>query len=156
MGKQYVAIKDNVILKMFRTKGNEADIKRSCAYLKLDYDRIELVPTGAKTHSNMHSGEFEKGWKLKSLEMRIKDGYRTCPPHLKVKGDIVTEKTLKEQIDDGVIKLETYQYYDEIKKKIKIDESKLPKPKAPTQEELLSELSALVARGKEIENLLKK
>lgn len=156
MGKQYVAIKDNVILKMFRTKGNEADIKKSCAYLKLDYDRIELVPTGAKTHSNMHSGEFEKGWKLKSLEKRIKDGYRTCPPHLKVKGDVITEKSLKEKIDDGVITLESYQYYDDTEKAIKIDEAKLPKPKALTQAELLSELSALVTRCKEIENLLKK
>jgi uncharacterized protein YicC (UPF0701 family) len=103
----------------------------------------------------MHKNEFKKGWKLKTLEERITEGYLNCPPHLKVKGNDVREKTLKEKIDDGVIKLEAYQVYDEKTKEIKVDETKLPKKAEPTQAELLAELNSLLTRAKDIETILK-
>lgn len=151
---QYIAIKDNKIVKVFRTKSGLEDVKKSCEFLKLNYDKIELVPTGAKTHSKMDVGEFKKGWKLKTLEERVNQGFRFLPPHLKVRGDIVTEKTLKEKIDDGVIKLKAYQVYDAVEKCIKVDETKRPKPAEPTQAELKAELQALINRAKEVESKL--
>ena len=153
--RKYIALKDDKIVKVFMTSTGYDDIVKSCQYKKLDYDKIEETPLDAKVHSKMHKGEFKKGWKLKTLEERINGGYVSMPEHLKVTGDNVRQKTLKEKIDDGIIKLEAYQYYDETAKEIKVDESKLPKPKEPTQEELLQELQSLLSRASEIEARLK-
>ena len=153
--RKNIALKDDKIVKVFMTSTGLKDIEKSCQFLKLSYDKIEETPLEAEVHSKMHKNEFKKGWKLKTLEERITEGYLNCPPHLKVKGNDVREKTLKEKIDDGVIKLEAYQVYDEKTKEIKVDETKLPKKAEPTQAELLAELNSLLTRAKDIETILK-
>jgi hypothetical protein len=154
--RKYIALKDDKIVKVFMTSTGYADIVKSCQYKKLDYDDIQETPVDAEVHTKMHKGEFKKGWKLKTLEERIAGGYISIPEHLKVIGDEVREKTVKEKIDAGLITLEAYQYYDTKEKCIKVDESKLPAPKEPTQAELLQELHGLLDRAKVLEEQIKK
>ena len=125
----YLIVKDDKILKVVRTDSGLKGCEATAKYYGIEGAEYRKVPDNPEWRSGCHIDEFDNKGNLHPIEKRIIEGYRPVPKGKKVKSGKLVDKTLKEQIDSGEIKLNDYEKYDSTKKEIR----------AKTQDELLSD-----------------
>lgn len=154
MIKDYIAIKDGKVLRLFQTAQGREGVEKSIQRLGLNVDEIREVPVQSDCRSGEDLRKYDAGYKYRPLKDQFADGLIEIPDTMTIHGNKVVKKTLKELIDTGVRKLQEWEYYDPETDSVEVDESKVPKPPEPSREELLAELNGLIQRAKEIEGQL--
>ena len=153
--KDYIAIKDGKIMRLFETADDLKGVQKSIQRFGLKLDEIREVPLGSDCRSGEDLRKYTKEYKYRPLQEQLDEGLISIPETMTIHDNKIVKKTLKELIDTGVWKLEEWEYYDPETDTIKVDENRIPKPPEPTKEELLIELNSLIESAKQIEQELK-
>lgn len=124
MGKykceRWAVMKGETIVKVYTTSQGKAGVEASIANQKVnDYDRIILVDRNHEGKPKRNINEYTNKGVERPLAMRVKDGYATLPPEMKLDGDTIRPKTVKEKIDTGAMEVPQGSVYDEALKDVR-------------------------------------
>lgn len=118
--ERWAVMKGDVIVKMYTTSQGKAGVMKSLENQRIiDYDRVILVDRNHEGKPKRNINEYTNKGVERPLAMRVKDGYATLPPDMKLDGDIIRPKTLKEKIADGVYVVPTAMMFDEAKDEVR-------------------------------------
>jgi len=113
--ERWLVMKGDVIVKSYTTSQGKPGVLQSLKNQRIfedSYDRIILVDRNHEGKPKRNINEYTNKGVERPLWMRVKDGYATLPPHQKLDGETIREKTLKEKIDDGVTEVPQGSKYD--------------------------------------------
>ena len=99
----YCVVKNNIILEVYHTADGIEGVKQST---QLQYDEIKKMPDHFEGTSGLHLNELE-GNKIKPIEQRIIEGYRSIPEGYELKNNQLVEIQKEQNILTG-LELENY------------------------------------------------
>lgn len=111
----WIIIKDDIILGSVETDKEQNVIKSLPALRISEYDEIRNTKQHNSVRPKLNINEYNPDYTLKSDVERIAGGWLEAPKGKKLNADKteLIDKTTKEKIDDGEIKLSEYEKYDE-------------------------------------------
>ena len=102
--KKFAVIKDNKIIATFHTADGIDGVKKSIG--NVSYDSIEETPVELyDVKQGMDRREFDKGFWLKKLSERVRDGHIEVPHGNKLHEETIIPMTLQEKAQSGLVEL---------------------------------------------------
>lgn len=99
--KKFIVLLKNKIVAEYHTADGINAVKKCLK--KINYDTIEEVPIDVHTRIGKNKKEYDTGWKLKKLSVRVADGYAKIPEGHKLENEKLVPMNLQEKVDAGLI-----------------------------------------------------
>ncbi len=120
--ERWLVMKGDTIVKSYTTSQGKPGVLQSLKNQRIfedSYDRIILVDRNHEGKPKRNINEYTNKGVERPLWMRVKDGYATLPPEMKLDGDTIRPKTVKEKIDTGAMEVPQGSVYDEALKDVR-------------------------------------
>ena len=100
----YVVIRNNTILRVYKTSQGMDGVRKSLAYEKItNYSDIRKYPNYFEGRTKEDIRCYSSKGKRRDEVTLVKEGLVKLQPHQKLQDNKIVEKSVKEKIDDGLI-----------------------------------------------------
>jgi hypothetical protein len=100
--KRYIVLKDGKIIRDYHTADGIEGIHQSIHNEGLDHDEIIEAPVeNWDIKVDTHKEEYETGWKMKPLSVRVANGHFKVPENHKLEGEQIVPMTVEDKWKAG-------------------------------------------------------